>query len=473
MKRPLVLFAVIFISGILTAKFLKINFWLVYFIAVVFTALLPLAFKKEKIFSVIACCVIFLFGMVRFKNSEARPACNISNYITYAIKSPYILKGYINSNPNEINGRIVFVFNARQMQVDNLAHNCCGNVLVRAKGVEGLRYGDVLILSGNLYRPFGGNNAGRMNYRDYLYAQGIRAIMNIKSSTQVVKLNRNRGLKIKRLAFWLKDSFERIIYKYLNGVPAGILDAMVLGEKKDIPEPINNSMIKSGTIHILVVSGFNVGIVAFIIILFLKIIRLPRKLRLWIACFLLAVYCLMTGASTPVVRAAIMGVIFIFSYLFKRLPDIYNSCAIAVIIILGINPQQLFDIGFQLSFVSVISIIYFYQQIKAWLKLDSIKVKLLRFFIDGVLVSFSAWLGTMGFIAYYFKIISPVTVLANLFIVPLASLITLCGFSLVGLHFISPFLAGLCASTTEFIILLLLNINNFMIKIPGAYFYLS
>ncbi len=473
MKRPLVLFAIIYIFGIITTKFLKINFWLVYLLAVTFIAVLFFAFRKEKIFNIIICCLVFLFGMARFKNSDARPACNISNYITYAIKSPYILKGYINSNPSKINGSIVFVFNARQMQAGNLAHNCCGNVLVRAKAVEGLRYGEVLILEGNLYRPFGGNKTGRMNYRNYLYAQGIRAIMNIKSSSQVIKLNRNCGLKIKRLAFWLKGSFERIIYKYLNGIPAGVLDAMVLGEKKGIPEPINNSMIKSGTIHIFVVSGFNVGIAAFIIILFLKLFRLPRKLRLWIACFLLVVYCLMTGASTPVVRATIMAVIFILSYLFKRLPDIYNSCAIAIIIILAVNPQQLFDIGFQLSFASVISIIFFYQQIKVLLKLDLIKVKLFRFLADGVLVSFSAWLGTMGFIAYYFKIICPVTVFANLFIVPLASVITLCGFSLAILHFISPLLAGLCASTTELIIIFLLNLNNFMIKIPLAYFYLK
>lgn len=435
-------------------------------------ALLFFAFRRRKLFNIIICCFIFLLGMARFQDSRIRPRCDVSNYIIYGADYFYVLKGYISNNPSEINGRSVFVFNAHQMQAGNLAHNCCGNVLVRAKGVKGLRYGEELILNGNLYRPFGGNNFGRMNYRDYLYAQGIWAIMNIKSPWYVVKLNRNCGLKIKRLAFWLKERFERIIYKYLDGAPAGILDAMVLGEKKGIPAPINNSMIKSGTIHILVVSGFNVGIVAFIIILFLKLIRLPRKLRLWIACFLLAVYCLMTGASTPVVRATIMGFIFILSYFFKRLPDIYNSCAIAAIVILAINPQQLFDIGFQLSFASVISIIYFYQQIKAWLKLDSMKVKLLRFLIDGVLVSFSAWLGTMGLIAYYFKIICPVTVLANLFIVPLASLITLCGFSLVILEFICPVLAGFCAPATELIIMLLLNINNFMIKIPGAYFYL-
>lgn len=204
----------------------------------------------------------------------------------------------------------------------------------------------------------------------------------------------------------------------------------------------------------------------------MKLIRLPRGARFYVACLMLIIYCLVTGASTPVLRASIMTVVFMFSYIVKREPDIYNSLCIAAIFILAINPQQLFDAGFQLSFASVISIVYLYPRIKTFLKLGAVKIKFLNFCIDGVLVSFSAWLGTAGFIAYYFKIFSPVTVLANLFIVPLASLITLCGFCLVAAAFLCPALAGLFSATTELIILVLININNLSIKIPGAYFYL-
>lgn len=78
----------------------------------------------------------------------------------------------------------------------------------------------------------------------------------------------------------------------------------------------------------------------------------------------------------------------------------------------------------------------------------------------------------MGFIAYHFKIFSPVTVLANIVIVPLAALITLCGFSLIIMGLIYPPLAHLFAHTNELLVMLLLNINGFLIKIPYAYFYL-
>jgi len=145
------------------------------------------------------------------------------------------------------------------MQAENLAHSCCGNVLVRAKGAKGLRYGEELVLSGNLYRPFGGNGAGRTNYRDYLYAQGIRAVMNIKPAGEIIKLNSQSRIKDQAMAYLLKANFERVIYKYLSGIPAAILDAMVLGEKKGIPQSINNAMIKIRTMHILVVSDLTWG----------------------------------------------------------------------------------------------------------------------------------------------------------------------------------------------------------------------
>jgi competence protein ComEC len=92
--------------------------------------------------------------------------------------------------------------------------------------------------------------------------------------------------------------------------------------------------------------------------------------------------------------------------------------------------------------------------------------------LEGSLVSFSAWLGTMGFIAFYFKIFSPVTVLANIFIVPLAALITLSGISMIIMGLISPSLAHIFAFSTELEVFALLKINAFLVSLPFAYFQL-
>jgi competence protein ComEC len=296
--------------------------------------------------------------------------------------------------------------------------------------------------------------------------------MRLKSEADIVRLNRNKGLKVRELALWMKAKIEGIIFRYVSGGAAGILNAMILGDKKNIPKFILDSMVKSGTIHILVVSGFNVGIVAFVIILILKLLRIPKTMRIILAMLLLILYCLTTGASSPVVRATVMAGLFIFSYLFKRQPDIYNSLSLAAMFILGLNPQQLFDIGFQLSFASVIAIVWLYPKIKKILGLKHLKTKFLRFALEGILVSFSAWLGTMGFVAYYFRIFSPVTVLANLVIVPLASLITLCGFSLGIAGLVFPAIAPAIGYSSEFLVLILVRLNSLFLRLPGAYLYL-
>jgi competence protein ComEC len=368
--------------------------------------------------------------------------------------------------------RTSFVFRAKGLESGSLKYNCCGDILVYVRGNINLHYGEELILTGNLYRPFRRIDNNQQGYRRYLYDQGIFHIAYVKSDYFVKRVNKNRGWFLRRFALGLKDKTAKIIFRQLNYISASVLEAMILGEKRHIPHAIYNSMIKSGTVHILVVSGFNVGIVTFIVILFLKLIRLPRLARFYAAVPILIIYCLMTGASTPVVRATLMAVVFMCAYFVKREPDIYHSCAIAAIAILLSNPLQLFDIGFQLSFSSVIAIAYFYPRIKSLLHLEDVKIKVVRFFTEGCLVSFSAWLGTMGFIAYYFKIFSPLTVLANLFIVPLATLITLCGFSLIVISLIYPPIAPLFSYSCEFFLNILLTTNASLIRIPGAYFHL-
>lgn len=473
MKRPLVVLAFIFSLGILIASHIKISFVLVYSLTIIFLILSFMTFKKRIIFDTFLSCLILLFAITSLKNHNQLPNCHIYKYTSYKNNCFYTIKGFLNSQPVLKINQASFIFKAQQIQFDNLRHNCCGNILVYVKARNNFHYGEELILSGNLHRPYSFGRAAGSSYKNYLYNQGIYSILHVSAVHPIIRLNKNQGLAIKRFALWLKVKMEEVIFKYVSSLAAGVLDAMVLGERRNIPVFINNSMIKSGTVHILVVSGFNVGIVTLMVQAVLKLFRLPRKIRFYVAVPILIIYCLLTGASTPVVRATIMAAVFLFAYLVKKEPDIYNSCAISAIFILGINPRQLFDIGFQLSFVSVLSIVFLYPKIKSALRLESIKIKYLKFIIDGGLVSFSAWVGTLGFIAHYFKIFSPITVLANIVIVPLAALITLSGFSLIIIGMICPPVAQLFAHTNELLVAILLKINSVLIKLPGAYWYLS
>ncbi|MDP2043760.1 MAG: ComEC/Rec2 family competence protein, partial [Candidatus Omnitrophota bacterium] len=417
MKRLLAVITVFYCLGIILVNLFRVNFGLILGLGIAILAAACFSLRKKYIFPILIFFLALLLGGLNLKNSYLLPKCHISNFVPYKDNTVYSLSGFVDDAPEIKNARTSFVFRAQEAQVNQLKWRCCGKVLTKLDFPQELRYGDKLIITGNLSRPAGfGDN--RQTYRDYLARQGIYSLMHIKNSLQIIPQSGLAGSKLTGFSFWLRERCEQVISRHLPDLPASILSAMVLGQRRGIPWLVNNAMVKSGTVHILVVSGFNVGIVAFIVNLLLKIMRVRRKARIILASTCLLIYCLATGATNPVIRATVMGIMFLLAYIFKREPEMYNSLAGAALFILIVNPRQLFDVGFQLSFASVLSIVYLYPKLKAFLRIAHIRVRVLRFICEGCIVSFSAWMGTMGIIAYNFRIICPVTVLANILIVP-------------------------------------------------------
>ena len=425
--------------------------------------------KKQLLCDIGLTILAFLLGMTVYTHQLIVPRDHISRLVQYDTKQLCVLEGYIEDDPQLSAGFTSFIMRVQAITRARLRQQCRGKVLVFLKGSKELHYGDGISIRGYLSYPY---MPGNSSYRNYLLSKGVSYIMRASSGSDIVLLARRGSFWVKEFSLLLKSKLERVFYKQVSFGAAGILDAMVLGEKRNISIVTKNSFVKSGTAHILVVSGFNVGIVVYGVLLAFKLLRLRRAVCLCAAIPIVIVYSFMTGASTPVIRAAVMSILLMGSALLKREPDIYNSLALAALCILSFNPNQLFDIGFELSFVSVLSIVFLYPRMQALGCRDKIKIRFLRYLLDAFLVSSAAWLGTMGLIGYYFKIFSPVTVLANIIIVPLASLITWCGFSLLLAELLFPAFAPFFARSNEFVVALLLHCNNLLIKIPGAYFYL-
>jgi len=478
MKRPLTWLVLSFCLGISAAGISGIPFLAAYgfgyiesqtialsayLAACIFFLLGIFLFRKPLWFNLSLFCCIFFLGVSTLRNCSTFPKCHVYNYLSYGKENIYTVKGIVIDQPQIKANKAVFPFKIRQIYFNRLARYACGEIRVYANTKKQLRYGDELLLTGSFWRRKYQHHKNTRN-------QDILPVLQVKSPLYTIKLNENKGFFLKRLALRIKEKIEETIFKRLSPVPAAIVDAMILGERKHIPVLVYNSMIKSGTVHILVVSGFNVGIVLFIIMLALKFIRLNRTLRIYAAFPLLVIYCLATGASTPVLRATIMAAVFMSAFLLKREPDIYNSCATAAMIILAGDPRKLFDIGSQLSFATVLSIIFLYPRIKLFLGSESLRPKYVKFLLNTLVVSLCAWLGTLGLVAFYFGTFSPVTVLANLFIAPQAVLLTLCGFSFIAAAFICPPAAYLFAHACELLVVVLIKTNALLIKLPGAYF---
>jgi len=467
MNKPLVILAGIILSGIVFAKYMTMDFLTCYLLSAIFLLASVVLFSRNESVILILFSLFFVSGAL-FANSNLSAKCDIVNFISGNNQRCLVL-GQVISHPRKIHDYSEFIFKAREIDFASLRHNCCGNILVKVKSIRYFYPGQNLILAGSLRKPYLKFNGSSNNYLKYLKSRDIFSFMEVGSDSEAVKLD-NKNVFKNGFFYWIKIYFQSLINSNSKGPQAAVLEAMVLGGKENLPKKLIDSMILTGTIHILVVSGFNVGIICFVTSIMLKIIRLPRKIRLVITAIAAAFYCLVTGSSIPVFRATVMAEIFILSYFFKSEADIYNCLGLAAIIILMLNPRQLFDVGFELSFISVFSIVYFYPKLKKSLNLDKIKFGPILFLADGLIVSFSAWLGTMWIIAYNFRIFSPITIIANIFIVPLASLITLCGFGIIIFGEILPFLAGLFALNAKALIGVLFTINNLLAKIPGAYY---
>jgi len=458
MKNSLIFLTVSFSLGMVYVYFFKVDFWVCYIICLFLIASCLFLINKGLIFDLLLVALIFILGALCLKNDYIISRSGISRYAYYRNDTPYAVRGFINSSISHKNGYASFSFKAEELQFESNSYKTCGDILVYVKAQEELSYGEELILFGKLKKP-------------YPLSRGrTLALMRVKNSFAVVRLNRNKGNLFKKFAFYLKDEASGVFKDHLSCLAASVNSAMILGERRVIPIAVYDSMFKSGTVHIMVVSGFHVGLVAFISGLTLRILRIRRKLRCSGVIFFLVLYCFITGASIPVVRATVMAIFLTLGYFFRREQDISSAIFLSALFILISNSRDIFSISFQLSFSSVIAIVYLYPCFKRLFKTEKIGVNFLRIFVESLFVSLSAWIGTCGFIAYYFKIFSPVTVLANIFIIPAASLIIISGLCMVLLSKALPFTTAAFASFNELSVFILLKSSFLFANLPFAYF---
>ena len=486
MKYPLVGLCIAFCLGIISAASFKIPFLILYLL--IFLSLISsiIFLKQNTKFNILILCVSFFLGATVLRNSQILSNRHIARLIPYKSDSVFLI-GVIDNDPIYQGEKVSFILKAEKLEINENWIKTSGKVLVKVFSAESavdgeggsalggkkneFSYGDRLFLEGKLYRPFSFSK-GEFNYRNYLRHQGIYLIFSVKKDSMVKQLDKNAGNPLKSFSYRIKHRLREVIVKNLSPFSAGILNALILGDRQDLPRYLLDILMKLGTIHIIAISGFNVGIVAFIILLILKIMKIPRRLRYLFTILLLIVYCILTGSSAPVVRATVMAVIFLLSYFFKREVNIYNSLSVATLIILVINPWQLFEISFQLSFLSVISIVWLSPKIKSIFPEKLNKISWLRFLILTFSVSSAAWIGLLPLIAYYFRTFTTITVLANMIIVPYSAIITVSGFSFALIGILIPSSTSIFATSNELFILILFKINSFLIGIPGAYFKL-
>lgn len=370
------------------------------------------------------------------------------------------VRGWVVEEVKKEEGRATFLFKVEEVIFPASRRSCHGMIFVRCPAIPEQRYGDELLIEGGLLPlrfPERFGNRSDISYR-----------MSVPSSYFIRPTGQNKGGICKKAAIRCREYLRCRLRQSLKPVAASVMEAMVLGEKDAVSPVTYQQMMRTGSVHILVVSGTNVAVVFFIICQLLKILRLPRWPRFCVTALFLVLYCALTGASNPVVRATVMSLVLMLAFQVRREPDIRTACCISLLFILFLDPRQLFDIGFQLSYASVLAIIILYPRLRALCPPLTMRWPA-RALSQGLLVSCSAWLGTAPLIFYHFRMISPVAVLANLFIVPLAGFLMFSGFSLMLLTSVAPFSAGIFSPAIEAGVAVMIRLNDALYRLPWSY----
>lgn len=267
----------------------------------------------------------------------------------------------------------------------------------------------------------------------------------------------------------IEEKYQRLD---LQSADYAIVSAMTVGDKQHLDTQTKDVFSKTGASHVLAVSGLHVGIIFQLFILMLG----GRRRSPWtisIAIISIWAYTLMIGMPASAIRASIMTSVYCFILLLRRNTMSVNGLMLAALIMLCTNPQNLFNISFQMSFLAVLSIVVLYKRIYYLILLDKypqqpLLNKLFRWTWGMIALSFVAQIGTMPIIVYYFGRISCYSLMTNFIAIPAATLIIY--FSVLYLLcFFIPFLQHLVGSMLSSVAHFTNESLAWCSRLPGAY----
>jgi competence protein ComEC len=308
---------------------------------------------------------------------------------------------------------------------------------------EGLAYGVAVRFTGRLVPLEGPKVPGGFDARLFHFRQsGSLAKLEVRGGDRFEVLPGRPRPGFLRFCRDLRAGFEESLRL---GVPADyeayarLVAAMTLGAREQSPEELEELFRDSGTLHLFAVSGLHVGILASFLVGLASLCGVPRSWAAPAIIPILALYAILTGLSPSAVRAAAMASAFLAGFALREKPRLLNSLGLAALLLLAFDPQQLFLPGFQLSFVVLLSIALLAPGLKTAIARPLVADpflprrlvrparrladKLATGFAALLAVSLASWAGSAGLLAWHFQSVAPVAILANVVMVPLASVV--------------------------------------------------
>lgn len=280
--------------------------------------------------------------------------------------------------------------------------------------------GNYVKIKGTINKPRNERNPGEFDYYKYLQSKKISALV-YSGSASNVKIIDDKISFGKNIIFKVRKAVAESISKIYNKRTAGLMKGLILADRSEIDYRVKENFINSGVIHVLAVSGLHVGFIVLIFFfLFSRASIYPRTILTIIG---LIAFLFITNNPPSVFRATIMAVVMLLVFLSNRNYNALNALAIAALILLIIDPAEIFNPGFQLSFSAVLSILIVYPIFDLKIRGFNIQNKFLKYLLLFIAVSLAAQLGTLPFTLIYFNKLSIVSLFANILVIPMIGLI--------------------------------------------------
>ena len=408
-----------FILGIFLASFINLSS-AVYAAFFILGLIFLCFFKKSFKYLIFGLCILILCAGV----------------LSYKLKVKK-MENLLKEEEIEFTGVITEEPDIRVNKVNLIVKNKeIGKVLVISDLPNKFDYGNKVKVKGKIKIP---NVYPHFNYRGYLAKDGIYYVMYYP---KIILLEEDKGNFIYKEILCFKDKLRKSIQKFISSPYNLILGAIILGDKKRIPQEWKNKLNITGLRHITAISGMHIIILSEILMLVLIWIGLYRGQAFYFTVIFIFLFIIMVGLPTSGIRAGIMGFLLLFAQKIGRLRSATRALVFSGAIMLGFNPLLLkYDIGFQLSFLAVLGIIYLAPPLSVLFR----KIPNFRFFPlrNIISITLSAQIFTLPVLIYHFGYISYISIISNILIVPILPYIMGFGiaFSLFGI--ISNFLGWL------------------------------
>lgn len=363
---------------------------------------------------------------------------------------------------------------SRSLQVTgnvlSIIHNdtdisCNGKLLLyfaKDSSLPILEYGDEIIIHKTLQPIKNSGNPGAFNYMRYAAFQGIFHTAYLKKDDWILLKEKNINV-FKQFIFSARDKILSIIKAHVNSTKdeLGIAEALLIGYTNDLDKDLVQAYSNTGVVHIIAISGMHLGLIYVILLwIFNRIpfIRRSAFVKIIVTLSCLWIFSFLTGASASVLRSAVVFTCIAIGNGFGKKSSVYNSLAASAFLLLCYDPYFLWDVGFQLSYFAVISIVVFQKPIYNWFYIEN---KWLHKLWEMISVTLAAQILTFPVCIYYFHQFPVLFLITNLIVIPLSTVILFAEIFLIALAWI-PYVGDWLGKATQWMIWLM---NKFILWI--------